>query len=82
MTIFFIGGGGGGGITKSLPGLYYLKLDINLIVNIGIIYSLGLRNRWQQVITGDLLLLPSNGHGREALVPRVYSAFKMAALSG
>ena len=48
----------------------------------GIIYSLGLRNRWQQVITGDLLLLPSNGHGREALVPRVYSAFKMAALSG
>ena len=49
---------------------------------ISIIYSLGLRNRWQQVITGDLLLLPSNGHGREALVPRVYSAFKMAALSG
>ena len=33
-------------------------------------------------MTGDLLLLPSNGHGREALVPRVYSAFKMAALSG
>ena len=31
---------------------------------------------------GDLLLLPSNGHGRDALVPRVYSAFKMAALSG
>ena len=48
----------------------------------GLCYSLGVRNRWQQVITGDLLLLPSNGHGREALVPRVYSAFKMAALSG
>ena len=66
MTIFFIGWGGGG-ITKSLPGVYYLKLDINLIVHI---------------FSGDLLLLPSNGHGREALVPRVYSAFKMAALSG
>ena len=48
----------------------------------GLCYSLGPRNRWQQVITGNLLLLPSNGHGREALVPRVYSAFKMAALCG
>ena len=41
VTIFFIGGGGGGGITKSLPGVYYLKLDINLIVHIG--FSLVLR---------------------------------------
>ena len=41
FTIFFIGWGGGG-ITKSLPGVYYLKLDINLIVHIG--FSLVFRN--------------------------------------
>ena len=35
VTIFFYWLGGGGGITKSLPGVYYLKLDINLIVHIG-----------------------------------------------
>ena len=35
VTIFFIGWGGGGGITKSLPGVYYLKLDIKLIVQDG-----------------------------------------------
>ena len=33
VTIFFIGWGGG--ITKSLPGVYYLKLDITLIVQDG-----------------------------------------------
>ena len=53
--------------------------DSQVLAKLGVVW---LRNRWQQVITGDLLLLPSNGHGREALVPRVYSAFKMAALSG
>ena len=32
---YFLLVGGGGGITKILPGVYYLNLDINLIVHIG-----------------------------------------------
>ena len=43
------------------------KLGVVTIFFIGWWGEGGGYNRWQQIITGDLLLLPSNGHGRKAL---------------